>query len=862
MKNNRLLLFVGILSTFLTSYAYSLGLGDISSDSALNEPLIAEIDLINVGDLENNEVLVSIGSNAEYNLAGVQREFFHSTLQFEVQIEGTNNPRIIVRSQEPLTDPYLNFLVQIRWPQGKLLREYTLLLDLPVFSAQPASQPAATPDNNTARTAREAVAQQDSQQNQQPEQSSKPSSFSIAPRPRIDSQGSDISSGKVYQVKRGETLWGIADRVASSNGTSLHQAMIALHEENLDSFVNGDINRLKANTQLRIPSSAQMDSRTEGQAARDFTSLTRNATAAPIESSQTNFRDDINREAPAQGGRLALSNAGDSDASNGSTDNGVGSDQDSLAETVAETLSENASLKEQLDAAAIENQELEARIANLQDQVDLLEEERELQLESEALAAVQEAVEEPEPVEEPEVAETPAPKPQVTTKPDTFWDKFKYWIIGGFGLLVVIGLMVAFLVIRGRNSSEVEELYYDDDELDEELDVEEPSAAAVADEPAGSAELDESDESDESLDDIDLFGEITDDLDDSADLDSGLDDLEDDIEDSADDIEEEILDIGDLSDTEESETISAFDDVDDQTELPSDGEFDDLDEFFASESSDATDVLFGEGDALDDASMASDDDAELAEQDSSDSESMLEFSAPDEFLDDDSLSEDSSVDEGAPEQQRDDEDALEFDIGDVNLGDGESEPQEVDTTDLDEESVDIDLEDGFGYTEEGITDDLAPEAEAEFEKSIEIHSSEMDELLVPSDALDGLEELAESQKAADDALEELPDDLETLDDADSETDDSDQDSFLDIEQELDLDEDMEADLDDLDLGGEDFEIGDEEEEFITKLELAEAYIEMGDVQGAQELLKEVEEGGSEEQKATAQSFLEQITRKK
>ena len=290
------------------------------------------------------------------------------------------------------------------------------------------------------------------------------------------------------------------------------------------------------------------------------------------------------------------------------------------------------------------------------------------------------------------------------------------------------------------------------------------------------------------------------------------------------------------------------------------GEFEDLNEFFGDESSDATDVIFGNGDGSE---ADSADEVESVVEEFADADE--EASAAGEELEDSLEFSSSEVEVAADLEEgveNDDENALEFELNDLA-------PDETSTDSP--EGAGIDLEDKFGYTEPDITKDLGPDAEADFEESIEVHSTDMGELLIPSDDESESDEgelfLGESPDVSDQAedearqlLEEVDDEVDSLLEGDeTETEEeSSEESVLEVDEDLDLDEDMDADLGDLDLGDDELSAEDADEEFLTKLELAEAYIEMGDVQGAKELLSEVEKDGNAEQKAAAKSLLEGV----
>ncbi|MFS2094290.1 FimV/HubP family polar landmark protein [Pseudomonas sp. Pseusp11] len=123
------LLLVGGAVTY-SALAPALGLGEITQHSALNQPFSADIALLDVGGLEEGELSVSLATAEEFSRAGVERVFFLNNLKFTPILRGNRN-LIRVTSSKPVKEPFLNFLVQLNQPNGRLLREYTVLIDPP-----------------------------------------------------------------------------------------------------------------------------------------------------------------------------------------------------------------------------------------------------------------------------------------------------------------------------------------------------------------------------------------------------------------------------------------------------------------------------------------------------------------------------------------------------------------------------------------------------------------------------------------------------------------------------------------------------------------------------------------------------------
>ena len=138
---------VGLLLGFGPVAAFALGLGDISLDSALNEPFSAEIPLESVDAAELAELKVSLASTDTFERYGLDRPAFLGDFRFAVAENSNGVPVISLSSLQPVSEPFVTLLLDVRWSSGRLLREYTVLLDPPLFEntvVQPAVQPANT----------------------------------------------------------------------------------------------------------------------------------------------------------------------------------------------------------------------------------------------------------------------------------------------------------------------------------------------------------------------------------------------------------------------------------------------------------------------------------------------------------------------------------------------------------------------------------------------------------------------------------------------------------------------------------------------------------------------------------------------
>src|ERR1700677_4954980 len=127
-----------MMALALPGAAQALGLGEIHLDSALNEPLAADIDIVGATAGDLGGITPSIANRENFQQFGVDRSAFLSTVAFKISRDSTGRAVLAIRSMDACTEPLLNMLVDLRWHGGELIRQYTLLLDPPGF-------PSATP---------------------------------------------------------------------------------------------------------------------------------------------------------------------------------------------------------------------------------------------------------------------------------------------------------------------------------------------------------------------------------------------------------------------------------------------------------------------------------------------------------------------------------------------------------------------------------------------------------------------------------------------------------------------------------------------------------------------------------------------
>jgi pilus assembly protein FimV len=259
----RLILMACLLSTTFVwpSSSWALGLGEIHLNSALNEPMNAEIDLIAAAPDELTALRASLAGRDAFTRYGIDRPPFLSTLSFKVGKGKDGRDALLVRSTDAIPEPFVTFLVEVNWARGRLMREYTVLLDPPVYtpgetasSAAPVTAPSVAPARRAAPAAPPPAA------NRAPAVSQSPASASPAPL-----------AGSTYRVGDGDTLTKIARSLHANmpvKPADIDQTMLAVYRANPDAF-GGNINILRRGAVLRVPGADEIAALNQSEAVSE-----------------------------------------------------------------------------------------------------------------------------------------------------------------------------------------------------------------------------------------------------------------------------------------------------------------------------------------------------------------------------------------------------------------------------------------------------------------------------------------------------------------------------------------------------------------------------------------------------------------
>src|SRR5262245_54021939 len=295
-------MFAAALS-LAASFAHAAGLGKITVLSSLGQPLLAEIEIVQLQPGEEEGLIARLPSIDAFTAAGIEPSPILNSVRFNIQRR--NNRRVLrVTSQAPVNDPFMELLVELQWSTGRLVREYTFLLDPAEYKSQqqanaasatamkPAPAPASAPKPAAAEPKPEPAAEAKPEpapaaaaaagaaagaaaasEAPKPEAAAeakpeaKPEeSAATKPEAKIESQPLPATAPAapaaaapampaqqtMYEVKKGDTLGAIA-RQNLPAGVTLNQMLIAIYRTNPDAFIRENINLVKAGAILNIP---------------------------------------------------------------------------------------------------------------------------------------------------------------------------------------------------------------------------------------------------------------------------------------------------------------------------------------------------------------------------------------------------------------------------------------------------------------------------------------------------------------------------------------------------------------------------------------------------------------------------------
>lgn len=458
VKNKLLGLPLALALAFGPGQALALGLGSIEVKSRLSQPLVAEIPVVTSYPGEADNLIVRLASPEAFARVGLERpNALTANLKFEVVTNERGQVVVRVTTANRVNDPFVSFLIEADWGRGRLVREYTVLLDPPYMA--PATRREVTPAAVDTRPAPQPVAPSVAPPPRPPEPAPReappatpaPSAptaptapaASVPPPPPFEPRGvaPGAPTGDAWgPVQSGETLWRIAERTRRDD-VSINRQMIALLRANPEAFIGGNINQLRRGAILRLPGFDEVQALSASEAnalvrehmASWQASRTPVPTPAEPAPGQAAPAPTAGSAPPAPDARLQIvppsSDTVAGGAQSGATEGGQGT----------ELRAELAEAREELAAKDAELADLRSRLQELE---EIVEQRRAVEIAQSELATLGQAAETPP----PPVAEPAPAEPRRTP-----WYQ-QPWTLGGLGLLVV-GLLV-WLFSRRRSEPE------------------------------------------------------------------------------------------------------------------------------------------------------------------------------------------------------------------------------------------------------------------------------------------------------------------------------------------------------------------------------------------------------------------------
>ncbi len=239
-----------ILCWLASPLAYCLGLGPLEASSGLNEPFKGRIQILGAKAEDFDTLTVGLAGEEQFDRAGIERHPALFQLRFTLDDSSPGKDYIAISSRDPVREPFLNFLLEMNWPNGRLMREYTVLLDPPLYDPQRhAPAPRAAAPAVSARSPYPVPAAAPSSV------AARPASVASAPAPV-----SRLTAGQeIGPVQANDTLWSIATAYRPDASVSVQQMMLALLRANPDAFSEGNINMMRRGAVLRVPDAATLN---------------------------------------------------------------------------------------------------------------------------------------------------------------------------------------------------------------------------------------------------------------------------------------------------------------------------------------------------------------------------------------------------------------------------------------------------------------------------------------------------------------------------------------------------------------------------------------------------------------------------
>lgn len=266
--------------------ADAAGLGRLTVLSALGQPFRGEVDLVSLKKDEAASLSVKIAGLEAFRQADLPYTAYIGTLRVSIERRPGGEPYVQVMATQPLNEPFVDFLIELSWSSGRLVRAYTALVDPPTVTEQKTAETAPPVAPAEAAPAAQATPTRPAVEAEPLEpRPSEPSRTAEAVRPKADAPAAAArapggqamaSPGAEYgPVKRGDTLGKIA-RATRPADVTLDQMLVALYRANPGAFDGANMNRLRTGKVLRVPPAEEVAALAVAESAREVRVQTSN----------------------------------------------------------------------------------------------------------------------------------------------------------------------------------------------------------------------------------------------------------------------------------------------------------------------------------------------------------------------------------------------------------------------------------------------------------------------------------------------------------------------------------------------------------------------------------------------------------
>ena len=247
-----------LLTLSASTAVHALSLGPIVVQSALGEPLRAEIDILEINAEESASLRASVASPEAFRAAGLDYNAAMANLRVTLQRRANGRSFIRLNSDRPVNDPFVDMILEANWSSGRIVRDYTMLFDPPNLRASAVTAAPVTPAATQEATALpSAVAASPANSARPAAPAAKPAAAPAAKGVAAAKPMAPVKAGEgQITVKPGDTASKIAMATKPAN-VSLDQMLVALLRANPDAFVNSNLNRIKSGAVLNVPTPEQ-----------------------------------------------------------------------------------------------------------------------------------------------------------------------------------------------------------------------------------------------------------------------------------------------------------------------------------------------------------------------------------------------------------------------------------------------------------------------------------------------------------------------------------------------------------------------------------------------------------------------------